>query len=297
VNIQLHLYGIVKPLEIVYQKYFNGVGFELQNRWFKRLILLFLIYKCLHWNYYFDFLLSDDSTLFGGYRSIGSFKDLAFLLLKFPASWLARLFVTAVFVLSVYRLFFTTHFFFPAFLADFLIWFLVLNLNNKMYAGLSGGNLLLNQFLLMNCFLNKSPLSAGTVWNDLRNIFQGLAVLGIQAQVMLLYFLSAWCKLGYTEWLGGTALNSILEIDHFSLTGHSNPGFVFEFLMLLLNYVIVAYQLFFPLLVWFRRISKYFLLIGIAMHVFIGLFMGLPDFAMIMLLGYIYFWPYRVSNS
>ncbi|HQQ93789.1 MAG TPA: hypothetical protein PLQ93_04480 [Bacteroidia bacterium] len=273
-----------------YQRFISGTGFEKQNLWFKRLLYAFLIYKCIHWNYFFDFLLAEDTYLFHDYSSIGPFKDLAFLLLKYPISGLSRIVLVGVLVIAVYRLFFQSPIVL-AYICDLLLWFMVLNLNNKMYAGLSGGNLLLNQLLLFNVFISKHGITGAGFLPDLRRLLQSFAILAIRLQLMLLYLVSAVCKLHYSEWLQGSAIASTLQIEHFSLVGSLGQGYVSGLLMVLINYLILFYQLLFPVLIWFKALARYFLMFGIAMHVFIGLYMGLPDFAMIMLLAYFYVWP------
>lgn len=272
---------------------FYQTRFEKQNLWFKRLLYLFLLYKCLHWNYYFDFLFAYDAVLFPPYSTIGTFKDLAFLLLKYPGDALSRAFIFLVFFIAVYGLLFRTHHWLISFGLDLLLWFMVLNLHNKMYTGLSGGNILLNQFLLFNCFINKNSPSGNARVNEFRFLFQNFAILFLQIQVMLLYFVSALSKLGYIPWLEGSAIQQILLIHHFSAIQFPARNIFLSFLIVLLSYAVLAFQLLFPLLVWWEKGKRYFLLFGILMHLYIAFFMGLPDFAFVMLLGYLYFWPRR----
>ncbi len=277
---------------------FFSPRFLSSNLWFKRLLYGFLLYKSLHWNYYFDFLFADDAVLFPDYTGIGRFKDLAFLLLHYPGDALSRVFIFTVFFISAYRLFFRSHFWLLSFFLDLILWFLVLNLHNKMYTGLSGGNILLNQLLLFNCFINKrSPEGEGRL-QELRLFLQNVAILFLQVQVMLLYFISALSKLGYVAWLDGSAIQQILMIDHFSALHLPTRNLFFSFFIVLISYVVLAFQLSFPVMVWWEKGKRYFLLFGIGMHLYIAFFMGLPDFAFIMLLGYLYFWPKReVVNS
>jgi len=48
------------------------------------------------------------------------------------------------------------------FVPEFIAWLLALNLHNATYAGNTGGDLLVNQFLLFNCFLSvRSFTSSG----------------------------------------------------------------------------------------------------------------------------------------
>ncbi len=275
---------------------FFSPRFLSSNLWFKRLLYGFLLYKCLHWNYYFDFLFADDAILFPDYTGIGRFKDLAFLLLKHPGDALSRVFIFTGFFVCVYRLFFRSHFWLLSFGLDLLLWFLVMNLHNKMYTGLSGGNILLNQLLIFNCFIYKHSPENTSRFNELRLFLQNVAILFLQVQVMLLYFISALSKLGYAAWLDGSAIQQILLIEHFSAFHFPAPNLFLSFFIVLISYAVLGFQLLFPFLVWWEKGKRYFLLFGILMHLFIAFFMGLPDFAFVMLLGYLYFWPRRQST-
>jgi len=270
---------------------FFSPRFLSSNLWFKRLLYGFLLYKCLHWNYYFDFLFADDAVLYPGYTSIGRFKDLAFLLLNYPGDALSRGFIFVTFFISVYRLFFRSPFWLISFGLDLALWFMVMNLQNKMYTGLSGGNILFNQLLLFNCFISKHSPESGSKLSEFRLFIQNFSILFLQVQLMLLYFVSALSKLGYSAWLDGSALQQILQIEHFSALSFKANNMFSSFFVILLSYTVLAFQLLFPFLVWWKKGKRYFLLFGILMHLYIAFFMGLPDFAFVMLLGYLYFWP------
>ncbi len=272
---------------------FFSPQFLSSNLWFKRLLYAFLLYKSLHWNYFFDFLFAGNNILFPTYTSIGPIKDLAFLLLHYPNDALARVFIITVFFIGIYRLFFRSHFWALSFVLDLILWFLVLNLNNKMYTSLSGGNMLLNQLLLFNCFIYQRAPEANTKLKQLRLFLQNMAILFIQVQVMLLYFISGLSKLAYPAWLDGSAIQQILMINHFSAIHLPARNIFLSFFIVLITYAVLAFQLLFPFLVWWPKVKPYFLLFGILMHLYIAFFMGLPDFAFIMLLGYLYFWPRR----
>ncbi len=269
-----------------------------RNLWFKRLLYGLIIYKGLQWNFSFHVLFTENLVLFPEFNSIGPIKDLAFVLLKFSHSALDRIFILACVFIGLSQFFYTPKHRLLSFLFDFILWWLVLNLQNKMYFGLSGGNILLNQLLLFNCFISKKPLAISTKKDELLIFFENFAILAIQVQVMLLYFISALSKMGFSEWLDGSAVHQILQIQHFSSLQLGTTNLLSSFLLVLLSYLVLAYQLFFSVCVWWPKINRYFLLFGIAMHIYIGLFMGLSEFAFVMILPYLYFWPkLKLVNS
>jgi hypothetical protein len=112
-------------------------------------------------------------------------------------------------------------------------------------------------------------------------------------QVCIVYFFSAVTKLTDESWMNGTAVFQTSQINHYSLpwfTQHSSglrPLFIF------LNYLVLGYQLLFPIVVWIKKAKKVFLIIGILMHLYIAFVMGLVSFGLVMILCYIYFWPQK----
>jgi hypothetical protein len=70
-----------------------------------------------------------------------------------------------------------------------------------------------------------------------------------------------------------------------------------SWLFIALNYVVLAYQLLFPVLVWIKKIKKPFLILGILMHLYIAFVIGLVSFGFVMILPYIYFWPNSTAEA
>lgn len=285
----------MQGLRNVWLSFFEDRGFSDRNLWFKRMLYIFFIYKGITWSINFDVLFAENSVLFPEYHSIGPFRDLAFVLLSHSADNWSWWFILISSLISFYRLFFNPSNWLISFGLDLMLWFLILNLHNKMYFGLSGGNILLNQFLLFNCFINKKPPEGKS--REILYFFENFSILALRVQVMILYLVSALFKLQHEEWLNGKALIQVMQTAHFSAFEINTSNFLVEGLLFFLNYVVLAFQLFFPLAVWWKRINRSFLWLGIFMHLFIGWFMGLPEFAFIMLLGYFYFWPHQFQVS
>jgi hypothetical protein len=179
------------------------------------------------------------------------------------------------------------------FIADFFIWFLIININNKIYPTLTGGDYLLNQFLFFNCWLCSQKKADSTPhWSsDLKKFFHNLSIIAIIIQVCLVYFLSALAKCNDENWISGNALDEISKVHHFSLFSVIPRTASSSVFLMIINYVIVFYQLLFPLLIWIKKIKRPFICFGVLMHLYIALVMGLVEFSVIMLIAYIYFWP------
>lgn len=281
----------MQSVNLLLLSFFEDRGFSRRSLWFKRLLYGFVLYKGLSWSLNFELLFSDNPVLYPEYHSIGVMRDLAFILLRHSGDNWSWWFILLSATIAFYRLFFHSGHRLFCFGLDLLLWFLVLNLHHKMYFGLSGGNLLLNHFLLFNCFLHKKPPEGQ--YREWQYFFENFSILAIQVQIMILYLVSAISKLQHQEWLSGSALKQVMQTDHFRAFAIPTDHFLIEGFLFLLTYIVLAFQLFFPVALWWKRISRPYLWIGICMHLFIGLFMGLPEFALVMLLGYLFFWPKR----
>jgi hypothetical protein len=278
-------YYLQKPL----QWFFTDYHFKLQTYWFKNLLYLFLILKAVGWLWLYDLYFGESAVIYSNNFQVSSFKDCAFLLYASASPWLGYLFLIPLLLLCVVRLKFKK----PWFVPDLLIWFLVLNLSNKVYATLTGGDYLLNQLLFFNCFLSAIFGVDGKFYSDFKIFLHNLVVLAVMLQVCIVYFLSALAKINDPEWLSGAAVYDISLINHYNLYGFARPTPGIHPLKTFLTYLILCYQLLFPVIVWIKPLKKPFIMIGLAMHLYIVLVMGLVEFGLIMLLCYIYFWPFR----
>ena len=177
------------------------------------------------------------------------------------------------------------------YLTDFLIWFIVINIHNRIYPALTGGDYLLNQLLFFNIFISGKYILKNDWKNQIKKCLHNLGVFAIMTQICLVYFFSALAKLHDENWLNGTAVLMTSQVDHFSLPIISNNAARFTFLLVFLNYLVLFYQVLFPIVIWIKKIKKTFIVIGILMHLYIAFVMGLVSFGLIMILPYIYFWP------
>ena len=269
-------------MQKVIKYFFDDYRYKSQSLWFKRLLYIFVIIKCIYWLCYYNLLFGENSIVYTEPHSIGFIKDFAFSLYNSNSTNLGYVFLVSAILLSILPFFFRKLYF----ISDFILWILIINISNKLYPTLTSGDYLMNQFLLFNCFLalekNKSNFKIS---------LHNLASIAIIIQICLVYFLSAIAKLNNEAWLNGSAISTTLQIKQYSL--ELFPNYKQNALSFILNYVVLFYQLFFPLVIWFKKIKKPFLIIGIIMHLFIAFAMGLMSFGFIMILGYVYFYEFK----
>ncbi|MDX2174233.1 MAG: HTTM domain-containing protein [Bacteroidota bacterium] len=253
------------------------------------MLYIFVIIKCTYWICYYNLLFGKNSIVYKEPHSIGFIKDVAFYLYNSTSTNLGYVFLLSAILLSILPFILIRH---PErsrrtyFITDFILWILILNINNNLYPTLTGGDYLLNQFLFFNCFL---------AFEKNKNYFKiplhNFASIAIVIQICLVYFLSALAKLNSAEWLDGLAISETLQVKHYSLNilllTKQNT------LNSIINYMVLFYQLLFPIIIWFKKVKKPFLIIGIVMHLFIAFGMGLMSFGFIMILAYIYFYDFK----
>ena len=107
-------------------------------------------------------------------------------------------------------------------------------------------------------------------------------------QTYLVYVFSALYKVTSMQWLSGEALYYSLTNDRFSWP------FVAWFIeqiplvfVVIFAYFLMVFQLFFPLWVNWKLTRKQAIWIGISLHLFIGLFLFIWDFALAMMIPYL----------
>lgn len=267
--------------------FFADYRCQQQALWFRKTLYLYLLAKCIYWLIYFPVFFGAGSVIYFIPVSVSSFKDLAFLLNNNQSPALNAVCICLAMIICLYRFFYQK----AGMIADLFAWFIVLNLHNVVYPALSGGDYLLNQFLLFNCFLSTGFSMQNAFSGNLKLLLHNLSALAIMIQVCMAYFLSALGKLASSGWTDGNAIAVISQVRHFSL--YSFPTAGMGWLALVLNYLILFYQALFPVLVWVRPLTKTVLLMGVCMHLYIAFVMGLPWFAFIMMAGYLFFWPFR----
>jgi len=272
--------------------FFSDYRFALQAYWFKKLLYAFLVLKSLYWLLSFDLLFGENSIVYNKALVIHGLKDLAFCL-DATGPGMDLVFIITLLVLSLAG--FTIKRFY--FVHDIVLWFVIVNLHNKIYPSLTGGDFLLNQLLLFNCFLSADDTVQNSRFSNLKVFLHNLFSVAILIQVCLVYLLSGLAKCNDADWLSGTAVKQLLQVNHFNLFHSGGFAVVPRFLFSVLTYLVVFYQLSFPLLIWIKKIKKPLILFGLLMHAYIAFFMGLFEFGLIMMLVYIYFWPFKKTIS
>lgn len=209
------------------------------------------------------------------------------------------------FIGKYYYIFFIGQFFFIGLfffgklkrLSTIAIYFFTVNLLNRIYLVTEGGNKLLLLFLFYLVFIDEDEeIGSDNSFNIFNNVVSNVFILIIQLQVVLVYLFSGIYKLYGEHWLNGEAIYYILSIDEFSHPWIQSNFLQAGWLMVFSNYLVLIYQLSFPILVWIKKIKPAVLLVGVLFHLFISLAIGLFDFGIIMILAYVIYFPENWSR-
>jgi hypothetical protein len=114
-------------------------------------------------------------------------------------------------------------------------------------------------------------------------VYESFFVRVLQIHMCIAYFFGGIGKLIMPGWLSGNKMWQALMVPYlnnidFSFLAHHS------FILILLGCIIVTLELLYPVMMCYGKIRKLWLVSIILMHIFIGYFMSLPFFALIMII-------------
>ncbi len=121
----------------------------------------------------------------------------------------------------------------------------------------------------------------------------------IQLHLCAIYFWAGFAKLKGPTWWTGEAMWRVLANQEYQTMDLTWMAWM-PWLPFLIAHVTIAWEVFFIVLIWNRRLRPLMLLMGVAMHVGIGAFLGMWTFGLIMAFAYLAFsdpdvWRRRMS--
>ncbi len=269
--------------------------FKTQNsRYFKNLLYAFLILKAIIWLYNASLFFEQPVISYIEQRFINVYSYPAFTLFTSNNAFVTGTsFILLVFLLSIIQLLHRSGFM----LVDVLLWFFVMNLHMYTYSTLSGGDALLNNLLFFNIFLIKHPIKGISFFKTCLIAAHNFSYVALLFQVCLVYVFSALAKWYDADWQSGEAIWIVSSAPQYSRSILVENADRFFYPSLVLTYFVLVYQTLFPVLVFIKSLKKWFLAIGIAMHLYIALVMGLFFFGLIMALVYVLFYEFNSAKN
>jgi hypothetical protein len=155
------------------------------------------------------------------------------------------------------------------------------------YAGINAMNAgYVYMMLLMFFCIPYSSKAAKPFWAFVSR----LSLLAAGIQVGLIYFYTALYKLTSWQWLSGEAIYQTFVSDWFSNETIRGVAHVMPyFISVIFAYIIMLFQFTFPIIINWTKTRKYAVILGISIHLYIGIFMHMWDFALAMMVPYTLF--------
>ncbi|MBO9729509.1 MAG: HTTM domain-containing protein [Chitinophaga sp.] len=161
---------------------------------------------------------------------------------------------------------------------------------------LNGGDNLLFFLVLYLTFANSfdhfaisKPSLKRESTRRLVNLLSNLAAYSIMFQFCLIYIVSAMHKLHADVWFNGIAVYYTFMLDRFRGTPLNNALARNEFFVTFSTYFTVFFEMYFPVLVFVKKLKPYLVMMGLALHMGIYVFMMIYDFQFVFIFSYIIF--------
>lgn len=109
-----------------------------------------------------------------------------------------------------------------------------------------------------------------------------------QIQVCVIYAFSGWEKLKGMAWWKGEAIWTVIanaQIARWHLNGMAD----FPLVITLLTYMTLLWEIYFPAVIWSKKLRPWVLIGGVALHLGIGIVVFIPYFSALMIVSYIGF--------
>lgn len=173
-----------------------------------------------------------------------------------------------------------------------IVIFLTFILNTFAIPVLDGGNNLL--FLMLIYLLIPNEAKREKYEKYLVNAFFVLSYF----QISIMYFTSSIYKIQTQAWVNGEALfNTLMSIEYSTPVVSKIAWALPPDIFVLSNYMVILFQLTFFIGIITAKTRGLYLLFGVLMHFGIGLLIGLPTFALSVLVCYIQFLPAELFNG
>lgn len=175
--------------------------------------------------------------------------------------------------------------------STFLVFWFSISLSRLFLPVINGSDLVLNLFLLIAIVFPAYPQLKSKIGVDLQNALAGIALFVGQVQLSLIYLLSGYDKLLSPAWRSGASMDSISNLIFFhnpSIITNLNPIICF-----ILSWLVIVFEISFGFLIWIKRIRVVVLIIGVVFHFVIAIVLGLIDFALVMIICYGVFLPFK----
>ncbi|OQW50857.1 MAG: hypothetical protein A4S09_11060 [Proteobacteria bacterium SG_bin7] len=141
---------------------------------------------------------------------------------------------------------------------------------------------------ILNFFKNKGDTGKLEKARPISDLLNSAAIRLFQIQLCIIYGYTGMEKLKGAPWWEGTALWNVVANSQLALMDFS---FVLRWPLVIIigTYFTLIFEIYFPALVWPKKIRMWVLLAGVLLHIGIAITMGLVFFSAVMVASYILF--------
>ncbi len=175
-----------------------------------------------------------------------------------------------------------------------LVLFFHLMFFQRNYMTIYGADLISNFFLLALCFTNAHRYFSLRHWlfpqwnRPESSPLDTMGVRMIQVQLCIIYGFTGLEKMKGNEWWEGTAVWAVLTNAQLNFMDFSFFHY-FPVVVVVMTWATLLFEVYFPVVIWFQGLRKYWLSIGFLFHLGAAVFMSLPFFSTIMVSSYLVF--------
>jgi len=252
------------------------------------LVNLFLIRNDIYELYGKNGLVSSELSIGSTGKHAPTISDITELLSKIGFDDRQSLyFFVGIYVLSLLMVLLD----YNIFLFSIIAYFGQLVMTTSTYLTTHGGDSITTFILFLNVLLCVETIISKDVFKVLYSFSLRLA----QIHLCIIYLFGGFGKLLGTDWFDGNAMWIVLNMYSPGLAKYLSGH---HWLFLASGLVVILLELLYPLLVYMNRRVRAFTIVSvILMHVFIGFFMELQAFALIMILFNLIAWSNYYADS
>lgn len=164
-----------------------------------------------------------------------------------------------------------------------LVFFISLNYLTVAVAT-NAGDAILNFFVFSLLFVTDNA-KQGSVAQLLNN---GTLLL-LKVQLCFVYFLNGYAKIQQLGWRDGSFLVQVWQLEGYANV-HLIPSWFFNAALCFgFSWIVMLFELSFPIFIWLKLFRNWFIAIGLIFHIFIAVFLSIPDFSLTMMVAYLLF--------
>ena len=175
-----------------------------------------------------------------------------------------------------------------------LAWIINLGFLQRNYPAHFGADVIGSLLLFYLCFTQSCErLSVLNIFTKKRSfkdsdMLSSVMIRMLQVQIMVIYAYTGWEKLKGASWWDGTALWSVLANPQMTTMDFSFLRSI-PWVIPVIGFMTIIFEVYFPPMVIWQKSRYIWLLMGVSMHLGIGIFMGLMPFATVMMSTYFLF--------